>query len=73
MIVKIFSVSLTKLLKELWPNLQKGSLKGLLPMQKKVLITHVRHMCDYNFIRNMIHILNQTFSQECDQKLDDVI
>ena len=42
-------------------------------MQKKVVITHVRHMCDYNFIRNMIHILNQTFSQECDQKLDDVI
>ena len=41
-------------------------------MQKKVVITHVRHMCDYNFI-NMIHILNQTFSQECDQKLDDVI
>ena len=42
-------------------------------MQKKVVITHLRHMCDYNFIRNMIHILNQTFSQECDQKLDDVI
>ena len=42
-------------------------------MQKKVVITHRKHMCDFNFIGNMIHILNQTFSQECDQKLDDVI
>ena len=48
----------------------RGSLKGLLPMQKKVVITHVRHMCDFNFIGNTIHILNQTFSQECDQKLN---
>ena len=31
-------------------------------MQKKV-----------KFIGNMIHILNQTFSQECDKKLDNVI
>ena len=39
-------------------------------MQKKVVITHEKHMCDFNFIGNMIHILNQTFSQECDQKLN---
>ena len=42
-------------------------------MQKKVVITHRKHMCDFNFIGNMIHILNQTFSQECDQKLDEVM
>ena len=39
-------------------------------MQKKVVITDGKHMCDFNFIGNMIHILNQTFSQECDQKLN---
>ena len=32
-------------------------------MQKKVVITHGKHMCDFNFIGNMIHILNQTFSK----------
>ena len=31
------------------------------------------HGLVYTFIGNMIHILNQTFSQECDLKLDNVI